>query len=204
MSNSYPPKHHQEYNSELIQQVALQYPFATLVSANSDEPYITHAPLILENNKLIGHIDASNPHVSLLKNNNKAVAIFNGPQSYISPSVYTTKQLPTWNYLIAHGYGLVTAITDPLAIKKSLVTMTEYMEGTTPKFVLDLEDPRMDRLVPYIHCFELNIQRWEGKFKISQDKSIQDIDNAKQQLIKSNQASIKDFIDSLFAAHFSH
>ena len=65
----YPPKHHQEYDPVLIQQVAKQYPFATLVSAENDVPFITHLPLILKQNKLVGHLDINNPHTELLKGN---------------------------------------------------------------------------------------------------------------------------------------
>ena len=198
----YPPKHHQEYDPVLIQKVALQYPFATLVSAENDIPLVTHLPLILKENKLVGHLDLNNPHTELLKENKSVVAIFRGPQTYISPSIYTSKQLPTWNYLISHAYGSVEEITDPKTIKQSMVDMTDYLEGSEGKFTLDIDDPRMDRLLPYIHCFEIHVQKWEGKFKISQDKSVNDIENAKQELIKNNQTNIEDFISSIYTEHF--
>lgn len=198
----YPPKHHQDYNVENIKSVAVAYPFATIISAQGTKPFITHAPLIFHEDKLVGHIDANNPHVNLLKDNYPITTIFQGPQTYISPSIYTTKQLPTWNYIIAHATGIVKEVKDPESIKKSIVIMTEFLEAPNQDFKLSLDDPRMDRLVPYIHCFEIEVQQWEGKFKLSQDKVPTDINNAKQELIKNNQKSVADFVNGLFEKHF--
>lgn len=200
--NLYPPNHHQDNNPIHSREVALQYPFATIVSAKDNTPFITHAPLIFHDDKLVGHIDANNPHVELLQNDLNITAIFQGPQTYISPSIYSTKQLPTWNYIIAHATGTVKEITDPYTIKNSMVVMTDYLERNTQGFELAMEDPRMDRLIPHIHCFEIEVWNWEGKFKISQDKSPTDIENAKQELIKNNQKDISDFVDRLFSKHF--
>lgn len=152
---------------------------------------------------MVGHIDAHNPHVSLLQNNHPITAIFNGPQTYISPSIYTTKQLPTWNYIIAHAKGTVKEISDPDLIKNSMVIMTSYLEGNKNAFTLEKNDPRMDRLIPYIHCFEIEVDTWEGKFKLSQDKVPADIENAKQELINNNQKNIADFVNTLFKKHFT-
>ncbi|TSE11073.1 FMN-binding negative transcriptional regulator [Aquimarina algiphila] len=198
----YPPKHHQEYNIENIKKVALEYPFATLVSAKEKTPFVTHVPLVFHNDKLVGHIDKNNPHVELLKDNYPVTAIFQGPQTYISPSIYTTKSLPTWNYIIAHARGIVKEIKDSDIIKRSIVTMTEYLEAPNHRFVLDHNDERMNRLINYIHGFEIDIQHWEGKFKLSQDKVPADIENAKQELIKNNQNNIEDFVNQLFKNHF--
>ncbi len=197
----YPPKHHQDYNIDNIKEVAKAYPFATLVSANNDTPFITHAPLIFHGDTLVGHIDANNPHTRLLKGNHPITAVFQGPQTYISPSVYTTKQLPTWNYIIAHATGKVNEIEDPTIIKQSMVTMTEFLENPDQKFTLDIADQRMDRLLPFIHCFEIEIEQWEGKFKLSQDKVPADIENAKKELIQNNQKSVANFVDDIFKRH---
>ncbi len=198
----YPPKHHQDYNLETIKDVAKAYPFATIISAKDKIPLITHAPLIFHNEKLVGHIDRNNPHIQLLKGDYPVIAVFQGPQTYISPSIYTTKQLPTWNYIISHAAGVAKEINDPAIIKESMVIMTEYLEAPDQNFVLNIDDSRMDRLVPYIHCFEIEVQNWEGKFKLSQDKIPTDIENAKLELIRNNQKSVVDFINMLFEKHF--
>ncbi|MFK7750181.1 MAG: FMN-binding negative transcriptional regulator, partial [Kordia sp.] len=104
---SYPPKHHQETEFDHIVETIKQYPLATLISVKDSEIFTTHVPLIYdasdgEFGSLIGHIDKFNPHIELLQENIPAQAIFHGPDCYISPNVYSTTQLPTWNYVKVH------------------------------------------------------------------------------------------------------
>ncbi len=195
---TYPPTYHQEKDPKLIKEVAITYPFATLVSAKDTVPYCTHAPLILDQGNLIGHIDASNPQTAFLQDGYPVTAIFQGPQTYISPAVYSTKQLPTWNYVIAHARGTVRHITDTARIKKIMVDMTTILEAPEHRFRLDIDDPRMEKAIPYIHCFEIQVNEWEGKFKLSQDKNPTDIQRAKDALLKEHQEQTKDFINHLF------
>src|SRR5690554_6028456 len=149
MSN-YPPKHHQDKDLDHLLEVIKTYPLATVISVKNNELVITHLPLIYEHGKLIGHLDKNNPQVELLKNSNPVTLIFSGPQCYISPSIYTTTQLPTWNYIKVHITGTVNEIKNPETIKHS------------------------------------------------QDKKPQDMENAKTELIRANQESVKQFLDSVF------
>ncbi len=197
---NYPPKLHQDDNKEHILEAIKTYPLATIISVKNDKPLITHLPLIFreEDGKLIGHIDKFNPQAELLKDNNNITIIFSGPQCYISPSIYTTTQLPTWNYIKVHLKGTVKAIESNNALKESLVKMTEFLEQPKQKYVLDYDNPRMDGLINYIKMFEITISDWEGKFKLSQDKKPRDKENARNELIKANQESIKGFLDKVF------
>ncbi len=176
------------------------YPLATIISVKNNEPYITHLPLIFreEDRKLIGHIDKFNPQADLLKDNNPISIIFSGPQCYISPSIYSTTQLPTWNYIKVHLKGTVKAIDSSVALKESLITMTAFLEQPDHKYVLEPNNPRMDAALDYIKMFEIDITHWEGKFKLSQDKKPQDIANAKEELIRRNQESIASFLNKVF------
>ena len=61
-----------------------------------------------------------------------------------------------------------------------------------------MDNPRMQGLINYIKGFEIEITHWEGKFKLSQDKKPRDIANARAELVKSNQDSIKAFLDMVF------
>jgi len=194
----YPPKHHQENNKNHIMEVIKTYPLATLISVKNNTPLITHLPLIFKDNKLVGHIDIYNPQTELLKDNNDITVLFNGPQCYISPSIYTTTQLPTWNYIRVHLKGKVNAIENTNALKESLITMTEFLEAPDHKYVLEPENPRLDANLKYIQLFEIEIENWEGKFKLSQDKLPKDIENARAELLRTNQESIKQFLDSVF------
>jgi transcriptional regulator len=197
---NYPPKHHQDSNIHHMIEVIKTYPLATLVSVKNNESYITHLPLIYRESdgKLIGHIDRFNPHAVLLQDDSLITIIFSGPQCYISPSIYTTIQLPTWNYIKVHLKGTVKAIQDAKAIKNSMISMTSFLEQPEHKYVLEPDNPRMEGALAYVIGFEITITNWEGKFKLSQDKNPQDITNAKTELIRANQKSIALFLDKVF------
>ena len=196
----YPPKHHQDNDINNMLEVIKTYPLATIISVKDNTPYITHLPLIYRESdkKLIGHIDLYNPQTQLLKDNNEVTIIFSGPQCYISPSVYTTTQLPTWNYVKVHLKGNVTEVTEELKVKQSLVELADFMEAPDYKYKLEIDNPRMHGLINYIKGFEIDITSWEGKFKLSQDKKKRDINNAKAELIRTNQATIKEFMERIF------
>lgn len=196
---NYPPKIHQDNDMQHMVEVIKTYPLATLISIKNDEPLITHLPLVYnESGKLIGHIDKYNPQAALLKNDHPITIIFSGPQCYISPSIYETTQLPTWNYIKVHLKGKVKAIDSKEALKTSLITMTEFLEQPGHKYVLEPDNQRMIGALDYIEMFEITIDSWEGKFKLSQDKKPKDITNAREELIRSNQASIKLFLQKVF------
>lgn len=195
---NYPPKHHQDNDVNHMIDVIKTYPLATVISVKDNEPLITHLPLIYKDGKLIGHIDIFNPQAALLKNDNNVTIIFGGPQCYISPSVYSTTQLPTWNYIKVHLKGKVKAIESKAALKQSLITMTEFLEAPDHKYVLEPDNPRLDANLNYIEMFEISITEWEGKFKLSQDKHPKDTRLAREELLRANQESIKLFLDKVF------
>lgn len=194
----YPPKYHLDDNQNHLIEVIKTYPLATVISVNNNEPLITHLPLIFDNGKLIGHIDIYNPQAELLKDSNEVTLIFSGPQCYISPSIYSTAQFPTWNYIKVHLKGKVKAIESKTALKQSLITMTEFLEAPDHKYVLEPDNSRLDRNLDYIKMFEITITDWEGKFKLSQDKKPKDTEAARSELIRVNQDSIKQFLDKVF------
>ncbi|RMZ51722.1 FMN-binding negative transcriptional regulator [Flavobacteriaceae bacterium PRS1] len=195
----YPPQHHQDNNRNHIIDVIKSYPLATVISVKDNKPIITHLPIIYrEDGKLIGHIDKYNPQTELLKDNNDVTLIFSGPQCYISPSIYSTTQLPTWNYIKVHLKGIVKAIDSNEALKESLIKMTEFLEQPENNYILEPDNQRMEGMINYIKMFEITITHWEGKFKLSQDKRPRDIENAKAELIRVNQESIKAFLEKVF------
>ena len=195
---NYPPKHHQDDDINHMIEVIKTYPLATVISVKDNQPFITHLPLIYDNEKLIGHIDIYNPQKELLKDDNDVTLIFGGPQCYISPTVYSTTQLPTWNYIKVHLKGKVKAIESKEALKQSLITMTEFLEAPDHKYVLEPDNPRLDKNLNYIEMFEVTITDWEGKFKLSQDKKPKDTKLAREELLRANQKSVKAFLDKVF------
>ena len=196
---TYPPLHYQDNDKLRMIEVIKNYPLATIISVKAEELLITHLPLIyVDDDKLIGHIDKFNPQAELLKDDKPITIIFSGPQCYISPSIYSTTQLPTWNYIKVHLKGSVNRIESQEALKDSLITMTEFLEAPEHKYILEANNARMDRNLDYIKMFEISIKEWEGKFKLSQDKNPIDFENARKELIRANQQSIEDFLNTIF------
>lgn len=196
----YPPPHHQTDDIQKMIAVIKAYPFAMLVSAEGNTPFITHIPIIYndESGKLVAHIDKQNPQVETLLNGAEVTVVFKGPDCYISPSVYSTPQLPTWNYIRVHITGTIQLLNDPEAAKKTMVAMTNFLEQPEHRFTLAMDDPRMDRLINYIQAFDIEITAWEGKFKLSQDKNAEDFKLAKQALMQHSNKNVQDFLESIF------
>ena len=197
----YPPPHHQTQDLQKMIAVIKAYPFGMLVSAVDGKPFVTHIPIIYNDDtgKLVAHIDKYNPQVATLQDGVEVTVVFRGPDTYISPSVYTTKQLPTWNYIFVHVTGTISLINDPEKAKETMVAMTTFLEAPEHKFKLEKENTRMHRMVNYIQAFDITITSWDGKFKLSQDKNEQDYENAKQELIKKSGPNETGFINEIYS-----
>ncbi|NND62024.1 MAG: FMN-binding negative transcriptional regulator [Flavobacteriaceae bacterium] len=196
----YPPPYHQIHDKEKMIAVIKHYPFGTLITASENTPFVTHIPIIYndDSGRLVAHIDKNNPQVETLKDGLEATVVFKGPDVYISPSVYSTKQLPTWNYMIVHIKGIIRLINDPEAAKDTMIAMTQFLEGDEQKFVLEKDNKRMKRAVNYIQAFDIEITHWDGKFKLSQDKNEQDQLNAKEELIAAWHVNHHAFITEMY------
>ncbi|MGJ8666833.1 MAG: FMN-binding negative transcriptional regulator [Patiriisocius sp.] len=196
----YPPPHHQETDIQKMIAVIKQFPLGMLVSAKYEKPFVTHIPIIYNDTtgKLVAHIDKFNPQIATLKDGAEVTVVFKGPDCYISPSIYTTTQLSTWNYIIVHVTGTITLINDPNKAKETMIAMTNFLEQPEQAYRLEKENPRMEAAVKYIQAFDIEITNWEGKFKLSQDKNAQDQENAKQQLIKESRDGDAGFILDMY------
>jgi transcriptional regulator len=180
--------------------VIKHFPLGMFVTAKGNKPFCTHIPFIYNetSKKLVAHIDRNNPQLETLMDDAEVTVVFKGPDTYISPSIYSTPQLPTWNYIIVHITGKLKLINNVKTVKQSMIDMTEFLEGKDQKFTLKNDDPRMERLINYIQTFEIEITNWEGKFKLSQDKNAADFENAKEELIKKSRKDISGFIDGIY------
>lgn len=200
----YPPVHHQEGNYKNIVQLMQMYPLATIHSCVNNEMESTHTPLVYQPNEqlgvLVGHIDKYNPQVHHFKEDIEVQIIFNGPQVYISPSVYSTTQLPTWNYFKAHLKGRLTIENEREKVRQSLINMTAFLEGDQPNYILEPDNPRMEAALDYIVGFRIEITSWEGKYKISQDKKKEDQKRAMVAMQAARENTKKE-VDLLYSAH---
>jgi len=196
----YPPPYHQSDDIQKMIIVIKAYPFGMLCSVLEGKPVLTHIPIIYneESGRLVAHIDKYNPQVATLVDGAEVTVVFRGPDTYISPTVYSTEQLPTWNYIYVHVTGIVSRINDHDAAKDTMIAMTEFLEAPEQKFVLEKDNPKMKRSVKFIQAFDIEITNWEGKFKLSQDKIAEDQERAKEELIRNATKDISGFVNSIY------
>ena len=202
---NYPPKHHQEDRFENALELIKMYPLATVITSSSNKVLSTHIPLVYSDKgtlgTLVGHLDKFNPQINHFEDKDHDLEIiFHGPEVYISPSKYSTTQLPTWNYFKVHLRGKIILKKEPHDVKESLIAMTAFLEGEKPNYVLDENNPRMHAALDYIVGFHIKISSWEGKYKISQDKKKEDRKRAKQALIEA-QSDVINHIERLYENH---
>jgi amino acid adenylation domain-containing protein len=195
----YPPARHIESDPEKLYAVIERCKFATLISVRDGEPIVTHVPLILDRTRgakgtLFGHMDRANPHLDAL-GKQPALALFHGPNAYISPHIYTTQQLPTWNSMTVHVRGKVRMLTCPNALLRGLASIAEA--DTRPDaYRLDLKHPAIDRLTHYIVGFEIEIEELIGRFKLSQDRNPTDQRLAAIELARRSEAGERALIET--------
>ena len=118
----YIPSHFKVEDDEIIYNIIQEYGFATFFSQHEGEPFATHIPLMIDEDKeyLYGHFARANPQWKDIHNQN-VLAIFHGPHCQISSSWYESNQaVPTWNYLAFHVYGKVEIVEDD-ELKESLI-----------------------------------------------------------------------------------
>ena len=197
----YPPEYYLENEPEKIYRVIETYSFATIISRTEDDIIVTQLPLILDRQRgefgfLVGHMDRNNPHTRYL-DNEKVFVIFHGPNAYISPNVYQSSQLPTWNSISVHIRGVAGTLPSTGAILDSMINMISFLENDDNPFALNKNDRKVQNLLGYVVGFEIEILEMIGRFKLSQNKSATDRRLAKEHLIadsKRGHAQLIDFI----------
>ena len=153
-----------------------QNSFATLISNDDQESLASHLPLLIERELgtqgvLTGHFARANPHWQMA-NGQRVLIIFHGPHAYISPGwVQSTTMVPTWNYLAVHAYGVLRIVDEPNQVKDILTRMVSKYESLREQpWSMELaDDGFIDNLTSAIVGFEVEIDRLEGKWKLSQN-----------------------------------
>lgn len=182
----YIPPHFREDRIDALQQAIRSAGQATLVSMTADGLFASHAPLMLDPSPapygtLVGHLARANPHVRLADPTVRTLVIFQGPDGYITPSYYATKQehgkvVPTWNYAAIHAYGTLEMFDDPVRLLDVVTRLTNLHERprAQPWSVSDAPDDFIQGMLHGIVGIALPIVRLEGKVKMSQNRSAAD------------------------------
>lgn len=189
---SYLPDHFTENDWPVIKSFIERFPLATLVSAYKGEIYTSHIPFIIENEKLIGHINKDNPQFHHL-HESKVELIFHAGDAYISPSEFETEELPTFNFAKVHVKGKASFISEARLIQ-SLISMTDQMDD---EFKLEPSHPKIDQLKHFIQGLEVSIESSHARFKMSQDKSKSHFEKAKSLLQESQNLRLNEFLKGM-------
>ncbi|MBM3529142.1 MAG: FMN-binding negative transcriptional regulator [Alphaproteobacteria bacterium] len=160
-------------------------PFATLVSSGSLGLYATHLPTVLKDEGAHGvvecHLARANRHWRDLAEGGEALMIFQGADGYITPNWYPSKAqhgkvVPTWNYAVVHAYGRPEVVQDKDWLRRHVGELSDRQEKSeaAPWAVSDAPDSYIDVMLRGIVGFRFVIARLEGKWKMSQNREMQD------------------------------
>jgi transcriptional regulator len=151
--------------------------FATLVSSGDAGLHVSHIPFIAEKGddgrvRLLGHVARANPQWEALEGARSLVAIFSGAHGYVSPTWYVNHPaVPTWNYAVVHAHGSASLLDE--AELHDLVTRLAaiYEAGNAKPWRLS-EQPAayVSGMLANIVGFAIDVERLEGKFKLSQNR----------------------------------
>ena len=162
------------------------HPLAQLVVSTPSGIVATPVPMVRRGDSLVGHVARPN---DIWQHAGEALAIFNGPDAYVSPNWYPSKAehgrvVPTWNYTTVHVRGALQ-VHDDDDWKLALVTfLTDTFEATQPRpwRVADAPADYTAALMGRIVGIELVDLKIEGKRKLSQNQSADNLDAVRNAL----------------------
>lgn len=179
----YIPPQFDEQRPDVLHQAMHDHPLAMVVTLGAAGLDANHLPLEFDvvagpHGTLRGHVSRANPMWRDASHEVDTLAVFQGPQAYISPSWYATKAeagkvVPTWNYVVVHAYGRIRFIEDGDWLLAHLTRMTNRFEAGRPEpwRVTDAPADFIQGLLKGIVGFELEVTRLAGKWKMSQNRS---------------------------------
>jgi len=182
----YVPKTFEENRVEVLHDLIRTYPFGTMVTLNEEGLEANHIPFHLEPasepfGTLYGHVARANPVWRDLSRNDQALVIFQGPQTYISPSSYLTKKetgmvVPTWNYAVVHAHGRLNPIEDVSWLRAFLEKLTKTHEEGRPEpwNISDAPAEYIEKQLSAIVGLKLTVTKLVGKWKLSQNRPERD------------------------------
>ena len=171
----YIPSSFVENDPQVLADFMRAHSFATIVCQVEGVPFATHLPLYYDEkeNALLGHMARANAQWRELDSAGEVLAIFTGPHAYISPTYYAEDTaVQTWNYAAVHVYGRAVLVEEMAEQKRILQTLTSaYESARAEPWVLDWENGEHVKKLAAIAFFRIEIEKIEGKFKLSQNRS---------------------------------
>ena len=178
----YLPKHFEQQDLDSLTALVRDYPLGALVTQHGGALEANHIPFLLEGplavgGKLIGHVAKGNPVWKSLSATEESLVIFQGPEAYITPNWYPSKQVhhqvvPTYNYAVIHIYGRLSLTHDEEAKRGIVTELTRSMEKSRNNNwqVSDAPADYIEKMLGAIVGIELSISRVQAKWKVSQNR----------------------------------
>ena len=158
------------------------HPLAVLVTSAGGALEANHLPLLIDplpspQGTLRGHVARANPLWRQLHDSD-VLAVFQGPQIYVTPSWYpekraTGKVVPTWNYAVVHVRGPLIIHDDREWLRDLVSRLTDQQEAGMPQpwTIGDAPADYIERMLGAIVGIEIPVARIEGKWKVSQNRT---------------------------------
>jgi transcriptional regulator len=182
----YVPRHFEETRVDVMHSLIREHPFALVVTLTSDGLNANHIPMLIDPEPapfgtLRGHVARANRIWQDFSPEAGALAVFQGPQTYITPSWYPTKKelgmaVPTWNYAVVHAQGPLKVIEDRSWLRWHVERLTERFEEARPEpwHVTDAPADYIDKMLGAIVGLEISLTKLNGKWKVSQNRNTVD------------------------------
>lgn len=177
----YIPEHFAERELTVLHSLIEAHPLGTWVTTAAGQLVVNHLPFVLDADRgefgtLTGHVARAND-VWKTASEAESVVVFQGPEAYITPSWYPTKQehgkvVPTWNYVVVHAHGVPRVITDSEWLRQQVSRLTQRHEAgrQVPWEVSDAPPAYINAMLGGIVGIEIPIARVVGKWKVSQNR----------------------------------
>ena len=178
----YQPVHFREDRRAVQHELIRAHSLGLLVTGGPGGLQANHVPFLIDDDgsqhgTLRAHLARANPQAAELAAVEECMVVFQGPQTYISPSLYPTKRehgkvVPTWNYITVHAWGRPRVIDDPVWLRRQIEDLTAHKEETSamPWKVSDAPESFVASQIKGVIGVEIAISRIEGKWKVSQNR----------------------------------
>jgi transcriptional regulator len=179
----YIPTLHEETDLRVLHDLMRAHPLGSWATVGDGEIIMNHVPFVLdaaqgEYGMLRCHVARANTVWQKFSRTVASVIAFHGPESYVSPSWYPSKQahgkvVPTWNYVVVHAHGIPRVIEERAQVLEHLTRLTAAQEAAqaAPWQVADAPVDFIDQMARQIVALEIPIVRIFGKWKVSQNRS---------------------------------
>ena len=178
----YLPSHFAQPDALALRALMRDHPLATFITHGAQGLDANPVPLLwLDDGSphglLRGHVARANPVWRDTSPGSEALAVFHGPDAYISPNGYANKRetgkvVPTWNYAVVHARGPLRIVEDAVWLRELVTALTRIHEATQPQpwAVTDAPADYIERMLGAIVGIELPLTSLQGKWKASQNQ----------------------------------